>query len=53
MSGEDKDAYLVAMQKEIKELKGKDTWKVVTRSNAVGKNILPSTWALGLGLMVK
>jgi hypothetical protein len=45
MSGEDKDEYLVAMQKEIKELKGKDTWKVVPRSDAAGKNILPSTWA--------
>jgi hypothetical protein len=45
MSGEDKEAYLLAMQNEIEELKKKDTWQVVPRINATGKNILPSTWA--------
>ena len=45
MSGEDKVEYLAAMQKEIAELKAKDTWKVEPRSDAQGKNILPSTWA--------
>ena len=45
MSGEDKVEYLAAMQKEIAKLKAKDTWKVVPRSGAQGKNILPSTWA--------
>jgi hypothetical protein len=45
MSGDDKVEYLAAMQKEIAELKAKDTWKVVPRSDAQGKNILPSTWA--------
>jgi len=45
MSGDDKVEYLAAMQKEIAELKAKDTWKVVPCSDAQGKNILPSTWA--------
>jgi len=45
MSGDDKEEYLVAMHKEITELKAKDTWSVVPRSDAESHNILPSTWA--------
>jgi hypothetical protein len=45
MSGDDKQQYLEAMKNEIAELKKKDTWQVVPRTNATGKNILPSTWA--------
>jgi hypothetical protein len=47
MSGVDKEGeeYLVAIQKEITELKAKDMWSVVPRTDAKGSNILPSTWA--------
>lgn len=45
ISGNDQVEYLAAMQKEIAELKAKDTWKVVPQSDTQGKNILPPTWA--------
>jgi hypothetical protein len=45
MGGNDKREYLNAIQKEIAELKVKERWKVVPCANAVGKNILPLTWA--------
>jgi hypothetical protein len=46
MSGNDKqEEYLNVMQKEITVLKVKDTWQLVPRTNVLGKNILPSTWA--------
>jgi hypothetical protein len=42
MSGDDKQAYLEALKKDIAELKAKDTWKLVPRTDAIGKNILPA-----------
>lgn len=37
--------YLEAQKREIDELRAKDTWDVVPRSVAKGKNVLPGTWA--------
>jgi hypothetical protein len=45
MSSEEAPMYLEAQKREIDELRAKDTWDVVPRSVAKGKNVLPGTWA--------
>ena len=42
MASGDHEEFHAVMSKEIKELKGKRMWNIVTRPS--NKNVLPSTW---------
>ena len=41
---DDWEEFRAAMKKEIQDLQQRGTWKVVRRSEAGSKQIVPSTW---------
>lgn len=46
LSGPHRTEFLEAMDKEIDELEGHQTWEIMTKlSLPEGENVLPSTWA--------
>ena len=46
LSGPHREEFLEAMDKEIDELEGHETWNVMLRSSLPeGANVLPTTWA--------
>ena len=47
LAGPDRDKYLEGMEKEVRKLEEKGTWKIVEKSALKpGSNILQGTWAL-------
>lgn len=45
MSSDEHEEWMAAMRAEIKSLQARKTWRIVSRSVAGGKHVIPGTWS--------